>query len=211
MSRLVHLGLQTEARQQVLDLGDDFLPSSGHAPEIGSRAVALGDGETERFGGRQMREQLIDLKRARQAAPHAAVRREGGDVAALENDLTLGRLDDPGQKIDQRRLARAVGADQRPARARRQAEGHVVGGEQGAETPRESPRLERRRAHAAPRPAVPGMTSEAARTTASRTRSRPISTSATRSAPIQNSQYSGVAAEITSRSTMNIAAPIRPP
>ena len=39
-------------------------------------------------------------------------------------------------------------------------------------------------------------------------RSRPASTSMTKASPIQNSQYSGVAAEITSLRTMNAAAPM---
>src|SRR5208337_1887823 len=133
--------------------------------------------------------------------PHALVRREPGNVAALQEDLPLGRLDDASQEVDQRRLAGAVGADQRLARAGRNAEGHAVGREQRPELFYEAARFERRACHAAsPRTGLKDKT-EPARPAKSQIRTRPINTSATSSAPIQNSQYSGVAAEMTSRRT----------
>ena len=46
--RPVHLGLEAEAREQLLDFGDDPRPCSRHAPEISARAVAFRDREPKR-------------------------------------------------------------------------------------------------------------------------------------------------------------------
>ena len=78
---VVDLG-QAEARQQFLDLGDD-LGLAGGAPEIPAAALALGDGEAQRFRRRQVREKLVDLKGAGEAEPHAAAGRNRRDVAVL--------------------------------------------------------------------------------------------------------------------------------
>ena len=68
---IVDLG-QAEAGQQILDLGDD-LALAGGAPEIPAAALALGDGEAERFDRAEVGEKLVDLERAGEAEPHAPV------------------------------------------------------------------------------------------------------------------------------------------
>ena len=94
-----------------------------------------------------------------------------------QKNPALGRLDHAGQEIDQRRLAGAVGADQRLPGAGRERERDVVGREQGAELPDEPARFQSRTGHAAaPRAAVSrGPRSERARTR-SCSRSRPTRT-----------------------------------
>ena len=47
------------------------------------------------------------------AAPGDLVRRRVGHVAAVEHDRAVGRLDEAGDRLQQRRLAGAVGAEQR--------------------------------------------------------------------------------------------------
>src|ERR1700722_4077106 len=133
------------------------------------------------------------------------------DVAPRQPDLACGRFDHAGEKSDQRRLAGPVGSDQRLPGAGLNRERHIVGRGQGAETAYEAARLERRSAHAAPRPAARGGARAISPQGPAAIRSRPASTRMTKASPIQNSQYSGVAPEIASLSTMNAAAPIGPP
>src|SRR5271166_3937127 len=211
MGRLVHLRLEAETGQQILDLGDYRGSRARDPPEVGAGAVALGDGEPERFGGAQMGKELVDLEGARKAEPDAPARRERRHAAALQEHFAGGRRDDAGQEIDQGRLAGAVRPDQRLARARLDAEGHLVGRGERAEELDQSARLERRPAHAASPRTGFRVRIAAPRRTKPLIRSRPVSTRTTRSAPIQNSQYSGVAAEMTSLNTMNTAAPMTPP
>ncbi len=136
--------------------------------------------------------------------------RQRGDVLAGEDDRALARLEHAGQQIDQRRLAGAVGADQRVARAGLERQRHVVGDREAAETPEQAARLQRR-AHGAASRRGAGRSRRASRFSAASTRSRPTVTSATSIRPIQNSQYSGVAPASASRKPMKIAAPINPP
>src|SRR5580698_1191534 len=133
------------------------------------------------------------------------------DVAPMQQDLASGWLDDPSEQIDQRRLAGAVRPDQRLPGTGLNHERHIVGRDQGAEMTHEAARFQRRSAHAAPRRVTRGATRATSRRGAAAIRSRPASTRMTNASPIQNSQYSGVAAEITSLSTMNAAAPMSPP
>ena len=98
------------------------------------------------------------------------------NVATLQENLACGRLDHPGQEIDQRRLAGAVWADQRLTGAGPNRERHIVGRDQRAEMAREAARLQRRRAHATPRPAARGAT-------------RAISASARRADPVAAGEH----------------------
>ena len=91
--RLVELGLEAEAAEQVLDLGDDVRAAPRDAPEVRARALALGDGEAERFGGTEVGEELVDLEGAREAEPHAPMRRQRRDVAPVEQHAPCGRLE----------------------------------------------------------------------------------------------------------------------
>ena len=56
------------------------------------------------------------VERAEQAAPDALVGRQGGDVLVEEDDGSAVGLDEPGDEIEQGRLARTVGPDE-PERA----------------------------------------------------------------------------------------------
>ena len=59
----------------------------------------------------QLREDRRDLKSATDPGPGDHVRRLARDVAAVEDHLARGRLQLAGQQIEERRLARAVRAD----------------------------------------------------------------------------------------------------
>ena len=48
------------------------------------------------------------------------------EVVAVEQDAALVRIVEPGEQLDQRRLARAVLADQRQHLARREREGECA-------------------------------------------------------------------------------------
>ncbi len=73
-----------------------------------------------------------------------------GDVAPFEEDRALGRLDHAGQQIDQRRLAGAVGADQRLARAGLRAQNDTLSvASRAPNCLMQAARLESRAAHAA--------------------------------------------------------------
>ena len=80
-----------------------------------------------------MRKQRIDLEGAHQPALDPLLRRQRGDVGAVERDASGVRPQHPGHQIDQRRLAGAVRADQRVARAGRQCQFDVGGDDQRAE------------------------------------------------------------------------------
>ena len=64
---------------------------------------------------------------------YALIRRQRRDVLAAEQNAPGIRRQHPGYQIDQRRLAGAVGADQRIARAGRQAQLDVGGDHKRAE------------------------------------------------------------------------------
>ena len=145
------------------------------------------DRERERLQRRQLVEQLVDLERAHDAAAHALVRREPGDVVAVEPDRAGGRLEHAGQQVDQRRLAGAVRADQRVARAasRRVSDTSLV----GVMPPKRFSRPRVSRTIVAHRSAC------RTRSTGRISRSRPTSTSTTRNRPSQKVQYCGVQAD----------------
>src|SRR6185437_5773970 len=82
---------------------------------------------------RLAREQGDDLISAREAAMRAAAARQAGDVFAEEPDAAAIRPELAGDEVEQRRLARAVGADDQAALARRDIEVHIGGDTQAAE------------------------------------------------------------------------------
>ena len=71
-----------------------------------------------------------------------AVRRQAGDVVAIEPDRAGARLQRAGEQVDQGRLAGAVRADQRVAGAELDLERDLVGGNDAAEALDEAARLE---------------------------------------------------------------------
>ena len=78
-------------------------------------------------------EQLDVLERARDAGLGDDVRRLRGDVAPVEHDLTRRRLVEAGHAVEERRLAGAVGADDRDDRLVRDGEVDVVDRHEAAE------------------------------------------------------------------------------
>ncbi len=70
------------------------------------------------------------------------VRADPGDVPAVEADLARARLVKPGEHVEERRLAGAVGPDDRDDALARHAEGDVVDRDQAAEDLRDVPGVE---------------------------------------------------------------------
>src|SRR5262249_6282479 len=146
-------------------------------------AAAFADRQRHRLQGAEMGKQRIDLKGAHQAALDPRLRRERRDVVLIEQDLPAVGSNEPGDQVDQRRLAGAVRADQRMASARRQVELDATGDDEGAEALVQTPRRQRPTAHARLRAA--GMR----RTNPPRMPFGRKITTATSSAPIQKYQY----------------------
>ena len=82
---------------------------------------------------RHLHEEPDVLERAADAERGDRVRRLVGDVDAVEQDRARGRLVDPGELVEERRLAGAVRADQRDDRAARDREVDVVRRDEAAE------------------------------------------------------------------------------
>ncbi len=123
---LVHHVGQVEAAEDLDDLGGDGGIGACQAPPIVAGAHALGDREPHRLERSEVEEQLVDLEGAREPAPHPLIGLERGHVGAIEQDATGGRPQHPGQQVDHRGLAGAIGPDQRMARALLDAQRHVV-------------------------------------------------------------------------------------
>src|SRR5215475_9731595 len=98
-------------------LVDDGAFGPSRSPEPIADMCALADRKIEIFQDRETAEQLVDLKRARNSATTALGLRQRGDVGAVEQDPAGGWLEDAGDKVDERRLARAVGTNQRVSSA----------------------------------------------------------------------------------------------
>ena len=80
-----------------------------------SQTLLLRDRERQRLQRRERVKQLVDLESTHHAPFDAPMWCQFGDVFAQQRDAALGRLQHTGEQIDQGRLARAVGADQRMA------------------------------------------------------------------------------------------------
>src|SRR5262249_54068218 len=75
------------------------------------------------------------------------------DVVTAQQHFAVGRLEDPGQEVDERRLARAVRANERMSRPRLQTQIDVAHGSERAKGHTETARLEQQLAHELPRDA----------------------------------------------------------
>src|SRR5688572_28032161 len=62
-----------------------------------------------------------------------AMRARAGDLSAIQEDAARARREGPGEEIEERRLARAVRADDRVQAARRDRQAHVLHRGQRAE------------------------------------------------------------------------------
>jgi hypothetical protein len=78
-------------------------------------------------------EQPDVLERARHPEMRDRVRRKAPDRLPVEDHLARSRLVDAGEHVEERRLARAVRADQADDRATRDREVDVVHGDEAAE------------------------------------------------------------------------------
>jgi hypothetical protein len=100
-------------------------------------------------------ERLHDLEGAREAEARVEVRRLAGDVVAVEADSAFVGLEKARHQREQRRLAGAVGPDQRAERAARQTQAHLLHRAQAAERDRHAGQLEQRVSHGGLRASAP--------------------------------------------------------
>ena len=105
-------------------------------------ALVLGR-DLEVLGHVEVVEELDGLPRPAEAEPGPLVGREAGDVPVGEPDAADGR-GEAGERVDERRLARAVRSDQPHQLAGLDREVHVVERSQAAVGDRQSLRLEER-------------------------------------------------------------------
>ena len=105
-------------------------------PPLAGQPDILEDGEAG--------EHARDLHGAGDAGPGPPGRRPVGDVLAAPEDPAAARSQEPGQQVDHRRLAGAVGPDERADLAFLHPQVDVVDSHQAAEGSREAARLEDR-------------------------------------------------------------------
>jgi hypothetical protein len=90
------------------------------------------------------RERPRDLERPGEPEAADGVGREAHDRAAVEADIAAVRGQEPGEQVEDRRLAGAVGADEAEHLAQRDREVEPGDGSEAAEAPREPAGLEQR-------------------------------------------------------------------
>ena len=108
------------------DLGVDVVACAHHPPPVAAAAEPLGDRKPDGLDRRQIGIELVDLEGARQAAQHAAMHGQVGDVVAFQQDLPRVRPEHTGQQVDHGGLAGAVRADQGVTRALRDFQREVA-------------------------------------------------------------------------------------
>ncbi len=102
-------------------------------PAVEMRRIARLHGEAQVLLDRYAREQVRDLERAGEARGNRAMRREPGDGRTGEHHAAAIGHEHPGDQIEYRRLAGAVGADQRVQRPRPNGEARIDDGLDAAE------------------------------------------------------------------------------
>src|ERR687887_255622 len=175
---------------------DRIAVSGQFLPPTSGVAASLAHRERHRLERAQVREQGVDLKRAHEPAFDALVGLKRGDLLLAKKDPAVVRPEHAGDQVDQRGLARPVRPDQRVTLALRQIEGDILGNDERAEALVQSPRRQRRYAHALllaerTRRAIPPRMPFG----------RKITTAISR-VPIQKYQYCGFIPENWSRATM---------
>jgi len=115
--RLVGLVEQTELRQQAFAFGDDGRVVAHRLPPAAGRAQRAGDGQRQALQRGQRTEELVDLKGAHQAECDAAVRRQPGDIAAMQQHRAGNHLPEAEPALDA------------PAHQRAQDAAHAAGAE----------------------------------------------------------------------------------
>ena len=128
VDRPVHHVDEAEPIEQGLAFGGDGRIAAERAPPPRAGAALHRDRERQRRERRQRVEQLVDLEGADDAAPDAPMGGQRRDVGAVEDDPSGGWQEHAGEQVDERRLAGAVRADQRVARAALDGQRDVVAG-----------------------------------------------------------------------------------
>src|SRR5690348_6464844 len=129
---LVHHVAEAEALDQLGDLARDLGLAADDPPPVVAMADPLRYREAERLDRGEIGEQLVDLKRARDAEPDPRVRLEAGDVVAVEQNLAGGGLEHAGEQVDDGGLSGPVRPDQGVPRTPLDAQRNVVGGDDAA-------------------------------------------------------------------------------
>ena len=112
-------------------------------PQIVGMAVTFADAHADVFEHRQPAEQLVDLEGAREPAPCPIGLAQRGDVVAVEDHAARMRAERAGDQVHQRRLAGAVGADERVPRSALERQIDIARHRQRAESPVQSLDLQR--------------------------------------------------------------------
>jgi hypothetical protein len=110
--------LQIEKRDDLLDLSPDAnFRAARRGQETQLRQIADGGmampADQQILQQRGVGEQLDILEGPRDAQAGDGVWRRAGDVLAVEHQLAFGGVIDPADQIEDRRLAGAIGADDR--------------------------------------------------------------------------------------------------
>src|SRR4029450_4440395 len=135
-------GRHPERLEQVPRLFHDVAARAGRPKHRRGCADPFGDRDAHIFENRKPAEQTVDLERPGDAELDPLRLRDLRDVSALQQNNAGRRRDDAGYQIHKRRLAGAVGADQRVPRAGLEPEIDVTRGGQRAEVPAQRARLE---------------------------------------------------------------------
>ncbi len=98
----------------------------------GARAHGCGGADDDVLGDGEVFVQLGVLERASQRAAHALVRRAALEVWSRRALIGAGARGEPGQRVEQRRLAGTVGADQADDGALAYVEVDTVDGDDAA-------------------------------------------------------------------------------
>jgi hypothetical protein len=134
--RLRHLARRAQGGGEPVD-GAEGVPRA---------ALARRRRQSQVLQHRQAREEIRALEGARDPAARDVVRGQPGERSAVEHDAARARRQVAGDEVEDRRLAGAVGPDERAALARRHLERHAVDGAERAEIAGEA--LDGQQAHA---------------------------------------------------------------
>ena len=135
---------EAEVAEQRARLGGQQWVGIDRAPGAARQAFAFEQRQFDLSLHRQVRRQRRDLEGARQARTHPLRLRALGHILACQHHLPGARREHTADKVDEGRLTRAVGADQREAIAGMQLQRHTACDVQAAEVLVECARLQHR-------------------------------------------------------------------
>src|SRR5262247_2301170 len=171
---------QPERREELARLRADAGVGARWPPQPSADPVTLGDPEGDVVEHAHVAEQRVDLEGTTEPAPDARGLRQPCHVLAAEEDLAGGGREPPGDHVDERGLAGAVGTDERVTDTGLEPQVHAIGHGQRAEVLAEGAGLERdrhattrRRPRAASASAIPSSPPRAKRTTRMRIKPMP--------------------------------------